>query len=79
MSLNPQPIPPGDGRGHRRARHRGSRGRTKRQDSSIIIVGGTEAPLADVASAQSEAPVTAAVEVAEPPMEDVASAIAVEM
>ncbi len=80
VSLNPQPIPPGMGAdiGEPVADAAASAGPDV-ADSSIIIVGGTEAPVFnDVATASAEAPVVADVEVADTAMEDVASTVAMD-
>ncbi len=79
VALNPQPIPPGMGADIQEpVADVGAAPAPSVTDSSIIIVGGTEAPTVDVADAPAEAPVIADVEVHDAPMEDVASTIDVE-
>lgn len=78
-SLNSQPIPPGADIGEPVA-EAAAAAAPSTGDSSIIIVGGAEAPvLSEVPNVPVEAPVVVEVEVPDAPMEDVASSIAVEL
>ncbi len=80
VSLNPQPIPPGIGADIGEPVADAANAAPSATDSSIIIVGGTEAPVfSDVPAAPIAAPVAVEVEVHDAPVEDVASALAVEL
>lgn len=87
VQLNPQPIPPGldvhppvpitqaeAGADIGEPLVDAAAGAQSTTDSSIIIVGGAEAPVfSDVPSAPAEPPVVAEVEVPDAPMDEVAS------